>query len=139
MAKWPTEPTGKRKTNKNSKFKLGSKAWKEHKLKLSRESNKRYREKNKLKTENKRLKIRYGITLEDYQNLYNKQLGLCKICNNPEIVRILKGRQIRSLAVDHCHDTGKVRGLLCYKCNVGLGSFNDDPKLLIRAINYLRD
>ncbi|SRR5258708_28943418 len=129
----------RRKTNKNCNFKIGTIAWKQHKVKLARLRNKRYRDKNKHVVENKRLKARYGISIDDYQQLYQEQSGLCKICSMPEMIRIVNGNQVRALAIDHNHKTGKVRGLLCYKCNVGLGSFNDDTKLLKQAIDYLRD
>lgn len=74
---------------------------------------------------------RYGITHAQYENMYRKQGGKCKICREPVNVA---GRR---LAVDHCHNTGKVRGLLCNKCNSGIGWFRDDPALLRRAAGYL--
>jgi hypothetical protein len=73
---------------------------------------------------------RYGITLEDYQKMHDNQKGVCKICKKP-----CKTKQV--LSVDHCHKTNKVRGLLCVKCNTGLGMFNDNVKYLQEAINYL--
>ena len=63
---------------------------------------------------NRKLIQRFGITLEEYDNMHNAQNGLCKICGNPEELD-------RRLAVDHNHETGRVRGLLCFKCNVFLG------------------
>ena len=74
----------------------------------------------------------YGITLNEYQNLRTFQENKCAICGCE--VMDVTGRE---LAVDHCHKSGKVRGLLCSNCNLGLGSFKDDPELLTKAIEYL--
>lgn len=57
--------------------------------------------------------------------------GCCWICKKPEPIA---GRK---LSIDHCHDTGKVRGLLCTHCNTGLGHFNHDPDRIDKAIRYL--
>lgn len=80
-----------------------------------------------------KLKERYGITLEEYDNMLKEQGGGCKICGSPDPKR--KGS--KHLVVDHCHATGKVRGLLCYRCNVGLGNFEDGPALVLKAYEYL--
>jgi len=77
-----------------------------------------------------RLKKKFGISLDEYNQLYKKQNGLCAICGNPE-----NGKK---LSIDHCHKTDKIRGLLCQCCNWGLGSFKDNPKLLNKAIEYLQ-
>jgi len=61
--------------------------------------------------------------------LLEDQGGSCKICNNKD--------GDRKLAVDHCHHSGQVRGLLCRRCNVAIGSLEDDPVLLQKAIDYL--
>ena len=74
-------------------------------------------------------KYTYGITREQYDALIVQQNGLCALCNNPP------GK--RALAVDHDHKTKEIRGLLCDRCNVGLGMFHDDPQLLVAAIRYL--
>ena len=76
------------------------------------------------------LKYKYGMTLEDYEVLFEGQDGLCAICSKRE-------RQNKLLAVDHCHHTGKIRGLLCSMCNTAIGKLDDDPKLLQRALDYL--
>lgn len=68
-------------------------------------------------------------------DLRKQQNNLCAICGMPEIL-IVNGA-VRSLAVDHCHDTGKVRGLLCNRCNIGIANLNEDVVMLQRAINYL--
>lgn len=72
---------------------------------------------------------KYGLTEADYQLLLEKQGYVCAVCGNKPL--------LRRLAVDHCHKTGNVRGLLCRKCNQGIGHFNDDPKKLKKAIEYL--
>lgn len=75
-------------------------------------------------------KCMYGITAEDFASLLRKQRGVCAICNQS----CSTGRQ---LAVDHDHATGKVRGLLCSRCNRGLGHFKDDVLQLQAALAYL--
>lgn len=74
------------------------------------------------------LMANYGITPQDYDHMAAVQGHACAIC-----------RQVlaRRLSVDHCHTTGRIRGLLCHKCNQGLGYFQDDPGLLDRAKEYL--
>lgn len=79
---------------------------------------------------------RFRIRLAEYNVILNKQNGLCAICNQKETSKDKFGT--RMLAVDHNHKTGKVRGLLCYRCNTGIGRFNDDIKLLKNSINYLK-
>lgn len=75
-----------------------------------------------------KLKTVYGLTLEDYQTMLNEQNSRCKICLEE------KDR----LVVDHNHDTGQVRGLLCGSCNKGLGHFRDDAMSLERASEYVK-
>lgn len=81
------------------------------------------------------LKNLYGITPERYDYLFKTQDGVCANCQQPETLRI-KGNLV-SLAVDHDHVTGEVRGLLCSNCNQGLGKFKHDPALLRAAADYL--
>ncbi len=83
------------------------------------------------------LKRKYGITLQDYEIIHEKQNGECAICNSPETTIEKSTGNIRRLAVDHCHVTGKVRGLLCAACNTSLGKFKDSPDILSKAIAYL--
>lgn len=82
------------------------------------------------------LRSNYGLTLDDYNRMLAEQNGVCAICKQPERATI-KGGGLRPLAVDHCHKTGKVRGLLCMHCNQALGKFNDNPGILASAISYL--
>lgn len=80
----------------------------------------------------------FKINRNDYNDLLISQNHKCKICNSNEIAKTIRGKQ-RNLAVDHCHSTGKIRGLLCTNCNSALGSFFDKKELLLRAINYLEE
>jgi hypothetical protein len=81
------------------------------------------------------LKKLYGVTLDWYKEQHAKQSGVCAICNQPE-TSVIRGKTL-SLAVDHCHDTGKVRALLCAACNTGIGSLKHNRDLLQKAIAYL--
>jgi hypothetical protein len=85
-----------------------------------------------------KLMSQYGMTTEDYQKLFNKQNGVCAICNKRESAKS-NGGYIKSLAVDHCHTTGKIRGLLCQDCNLGIGKLKDDVALVEAALNYLKE
>ena len=82
-----------------------------------------------------KLKRQYGFSDEEYDRLLKKQKGLCAICRRKEIA-MYRGK-VRKLAVDHCHKTNTVRGLLCMSCNQGLGKFYDSPRLLRGAAMYL--
>jgi hypothetical protein len=77
----------------------------------------------------------YGITTDELLRLEQESNGLCAICNRPPSGESGEAR----LAVDHDHATGKVRGLLCGKCNKGLGLLQDDPAILAAAIAYLEE
>lgn len=74
----------------------------------------------------------YGLSLAEYQQMFIEQDHRCAIC------RTHQDDLDRTLFVDHCHETGVVRGLLCYKCNTGLGNFKDDLSLVQRAGQYLQ-
>lgn len=80
----------------------------------------------------------YGITTDEYQKLLDKQNGVCAICNKEEKAKS-NGGYTKSLAVDHCHTTGKIRGLLCQDCNLGIGKLRDDVALIEAALNYLKE
>jgi hypothetical protein len=81
------------------------------------------------------LKRLYGITLDEYNAMHDRQGGVCAICKGD---RTLKGRASGRLYVDHCHATSKVRGLLCSFCNSGLGYFTESVETLVAATEYLR-
>mgnify|MGYP001189280795 CR=1 FL=1 len=78
----------------------------------------------------------YGLTLEQYEGMLEFQEHKCKICGEEESA-VDKTGTIRRLAIDHDHDTGQIRGLLCRACNTALGSFKDNVESLKRAILYL--
>jgi hypothetical protein len=85
---------------------------------------------------NSRYLKEYGISLDDYHHMLEEQKGVCKICQGPPTKKVGKSD---NFDIDHCHDTGKVRGLLCGKCNSGMGQFQDSRKLLLAAAKYLEE
>lgn len=96
---------------------------------------KQYREENRKALSDGERKRKFGITPERYSELLQSQNGLCAICNQPETATRLG--KVKALAVDHCHKSGGIRGLLCSDCNTGIGKLKDDPKVLLAAIQYL--
>ena len=87
----------------------------------------RWRAKNKLKVRETNLKILYKITLKDYDDMLKAQDSKCLICgfDGP-------------LVVDHCHKTNKIRGLLCSKCNKGIGLLKEDLNTILNAFEYIK-
>jgi hypothetical protein len=85
------------------------------------------------------LKKRFGISLEDYQLMLNNQNNVCAICGQPEKSVDYRTKKVRSMAVDHCHTSGKIRGLLCSDCNTALGLFRENIDFMKSAIKYLED
>lgn len=85
-----------------------------------------------------KLRSQFGISLEQYNEMLSRQGGACAICERPESALAANGEP-RALAVDHDHDTGAVRGLLCAACNVALGAFGDDPARLRTAAAYIEN
>jgi hypothetical protein len=80
----------------------------------------------------------YGITAADYNKLLRSQKGRCAICRKRETSKGKLGKP-RSLGIDHCHKTDKIRGLLCSRCNIGVGHLLDSPRLLRAAATYLEN
>jgi len=125
----------------------------DNKEKISIESAKRYKEnadqvkrnvriyqqnnKDKLRLAHRRKQLAlYGLSLDDYDVMLKAQNGVCAICGNQETDRDKQTNKVRCLAVDHCHETGEVRGLLCRRCNTGLGLFGT-MSFLLKACSYL--
>jgi hypothetical protein len=109
------------KTN-SEKIKLQQQKRRNETIKIRKEYDKKYG-----------LKRKYNISSEHYIELFNKQNGRCAICG------IHQNELKKSLGVDHNHKTNKIRGLLCDKCNRGLGYFNDELNLLVNATNFLKN
>lgn len=89
-------------------------------------------EAGKRSNRNSHLKKRYGITIDDYEQMLKDQNNKCAICGNGHT----KGTRGK-LYIDHCHKTNKVRGLLCQKCNSAIGLLGDNKTLLKKALKYL--
>lgn len=92
------------------------------------------------KAKNQRLK-KYGITIDDYNFLREQQGFCCAICNRHE-EQVEQGMAVKtshSLCIDHCHTTGKIRGLLCTNCNTLIGKSKDNIAVLESAIKYLKE
>ena len=87
---------------------------------------------------NNNLVARYGITIEDYEDMFERQGRKCGICRTSENYSGHTGyRKDWSFSVDHCHDTGRIRGLLCNVCNRALGLFKDNKTVLTNALIWL--
>ncbi len=78
---------------------------------------------------------KFGITLKQYGDMLLAQNGCCAICKHPETAT--RNGVVKALAVDHDHETGAIRGLLCVACNTGIGKFKDDRNLMLSAVKYL--
>lgn len=83
------------------------------------------------------LRKKYGLTRARYDQILSEQGGKCAICRSDNAGARRSGR-LTDWHVDHCHASGKIRGLLCSKCNTGIGLLGDDVKLLEAAIGYLK-
>lgn len=97
----------------------------------NKEEKKKFYHVNKKLMKGRQLVKKYGITLEEYNLRLKNQNNVCAICKSSE------NTGGRALAVDHDHETGKIRGLLCSKCNVSLGNINDNVEILRKMIQYL--
>lgn len=87
------------------------------------------RPESKIRHSNNYLMKNYGITLADYEHILNLQGGMCAICKQPP-----NGKK---LLLDHCHYSKQVRGILCSRCNSGIGMFKDSKELLVQAMIYI--
>ncbi len=114
------------------KPKIRARAWRLKNPDRSRANAKSYQKRHPEKVLEWRLRNRYGITVETYNNLLEKQNHVCAIC-------FQKPKHRKRLAVDHCHGTGKIRGLLCMDCNLALGLMKDSTEMLDNCIKYLKE
>lgn len=111
--------------------------WKEQNYERVMQSEKSRRERDKEKIaariRSTSLSRLYGITVQEYDRMLADQSGGCAICG-----KSARESSRKKLCVDHDHGSGKVRGLLCFECNVGIGNFKEDAILLQKAVSYLR-
>lgn len=115
---------------KNPEIRLkNDRKWRENNQSKIEQYTKEYRKKNPLSQKNNNLK-RYGVSLEWYNQKFFDQNGVCAICGEKQTVGDY-------LYVDHSHESGEVRGLLCHRCNFGLGHFKDNQDILLKAVEYL--
>ena len=106
-------------------------AWAERNREKIRDHARLYRKAHPYSTRARDLRNKYNITPAQYDAMFNAQNGRCAICDKtPQ-------ENGKRLTIDHCHKTGKVRGLLCYRCNTGLASFKDELRLVSEAVTYL--
>lgn len=108
-------------------------AWRAKDVERSKQYKQTHRKQYKNSARNATLKKKYGIGLKEYQEIWERQGGVCAICASPDP----KVTWTSNLYVDHCHTTKVVRGLLCHPCNVALGKMDDDPDRMRRAAEYL--
>jgi len=121
------------------KIKRISQKWRDNHREQKRAESREY---SKTRTPEQRKRAwllnRYGITQEQYEAMHEAQGGLCAICRQPEASLHPKTGKPKTLSVDHCHKTGKVRGLLCHICNFCIGAAQEDINRLQAAIDYLK-
>lgn len=79
------------------------------------------------------LEKRYGLSEQEYLALLQSQMGACALCRS-----VKPGGRWGQFSVDHCHDTGRVRGLLCYNCNLALGMLGDTPASIQKVLEYVQ-
>lgn len=118
---------------------LRQKAWKSKREKalyqLKKSNNEKYdRHRERLKRSHR--KRTFGLTEDAYVNLFLVQGGLCACCGQPEFALDKRSGLPKELAIDHDHDSGRVRALLCWACNVSFGLLDEDPKRIALLLVY---
>lgn len=98
-----------------------------------------YRDVNSVKVREWHLNYHYGITIEEYERMLQMQEGVCDLCKRPETAIDNRTGKVRPLSIDHDHETGVVRALLCKNCNQALGFVKDSPELLRRMADYIEE
>lgn len=108
-------------------------------IEASRTKEAEYREKNKERIYQSYVSKKYGLSKDETEKFFLKHGDKCTICGMPETRMSSSGNKVSRLCIDHCHDTGKVRGLLCHRCNHALGCVGDSIEVLKKAIKYLME
>lgn len=122
-----------RKARDPEKFDNWKASWRERNREHLAAKQRAWNRANALKVKASNLR-KYGLTLEQFAELHELQRGLCAICG---LLMKLNTNGKQACNVDHCHKTGRVRGLLCTRCNMAIGQFADSPDLMLKAIAYL--
>jgi hypothetical protein len=117
----------------NAKLRLRYRDYPDYRQK-TKDSAKKYHQENPEKIIGYKLQRNYGITLEEYNRMLKQQRGRCAVCSSKKTNHRTRTR----FFVDHDHQTGKVRGLLCHKCNTGLGHFDHDLEKMAAAMAYIQ-
>lgn len=113
------------------RIKANNLKWRTENKDRAKENHKKWRDENPDKIRSQAMKYKYKITLKDYETLLILQDFKCAICSRHE------EENRKPFVVDHDHNTGEVRGLLCFRCNTGIGQLGDSTLLLSKAIQYL--
>ena len=113
------------------KYRERNKKWRAEHPERIKEIHTNWRKENKERIRGYAYKTKYSLTLSQRKEMLVGQGGKCAICDKEE------SQCRKPFVVDHDHKTGKVRGLLCFKCNTGLGQLGDNTESLMRALNYL--
>jgi len=124
---------------KNGQYKVQAKCKACCALPVANEYQRQWRLNHPEQAKNAELKRRKGISLEGYKEMLENQQGGCAICGKRGGEVGSGGGKALYLAVDHSAKSGAVRGLLCTNCNLGIGSFKDNPELLRKAAEYLEE
>ena len=113
--------------------------WKKENREYVRENAKKNYHKDILSTRIKEASRKKGVDIERYKEMLLNQDNKCAICKQPETRRVKNSEEIANLCIDHCHKTMKVRALLCFDCNVGLGKFHDNPVFMRAAADFVEE
>lgn len=141
--KRPTSPDGfyvKKETGRRYRscklcFRKKASDWKAKNRSRVQDSQKKWHDEN---YRDYALRRQFGLTQADYNKIRDRQNNLCAICGDGETRKDHKTQRVTSLAVDHCHKSGKIRELLCSRCNLVLGRVSDETALLKKMVKYLR-
>jgi hypothetical protein len=126
--KYNADPSHKSRHNEKQKEWAKNNPEKVKEINRVKRSNSEFLERDRIRD----LKRRYGISIDDYNLMFDTQNGCCAICKKHQ------SELKKSLFVDHDHNTEKIRGLICFRCNAALGLFNDDINNLLNAIKHLQ-
>lgn len=112
--------------------------WRKNNKERKNEYAKEYYQENKDRMNVRRIERLYGLSPEEHQRMKDEQGNLCKLCNQPETGTNAMNGKIQELCIDHCHDTGKVRGLLCRRCNHLIAALGDTEQSIERVFHYMK-